>query len=237
MSGAINKPERATQERVIKMFTGSLAYTYLGNLEDKPDNSNIEKTLLRQYLSEQAYTSDQINKAVEKLQAAANNFTQDLYHNNKDVYQLLRYGVAVKTEVGKPTCRVHLIDWHHPLNNDFYIAEEVTVHGKKEKRPDIVLYVNGMAIAVLELKNSRVSICDGIRQSLVNQQPEFIGAFFSTVQFIFAGNDSEGLRYGTIGTPEKFFLTWKEDEQENDGHKLDKYLKKMCSKERIIELK
>ena len=55
-----------------------------------------------------------------------------------------------------------------------------------------MLYVNGIAIGVLELKNSRVTIGDGIRQNLSNQQPEFNAWFFSTVQFVFAGNDSEG---------------------------------------------
>ena len=135
-----------------------------------------------------------------------------------------------------PTDTVALIDWQHPEENDFYIAEEVTVFGNKEKRPDIVLYINGIAMAVLELKNSRVSIGDGIRQSLVNQKPEFIGSFFTTVQFVFAGNDSEGLKYGTIGTQEKFFLTWKEDEADNSGYKLDKYLSKICNKQRFIEL-
>jgi len=99
-----------------------------------------------------------------------------------------------------------------------------------------VLYINGIAVAVLELKNSRVSIGDGIRQSLVNQREEFIRSFFTTVQFIFAGNDSEGLQYGAIGTPEKFFLKWKEDEADNAGYKLDKYLLKICNKKRFIEL-
>ena len=59
-----------------------------------------------------------------------------------------------------------------------------------------MLYVNGIAVGVLELKNSRVSIGHGIRQNLSNQQPEFNAWFFSTVQFVFAGNDSEGLKYG-----------------------------------------
>ena len=234
--GAINKPERVTQNRVVALFKDQLKYIYLGNLEDKNDNSNIESGLLRQYLSEQEYSPEQINKALDRLQSAAANHAQDLYHNNKDVYQLLRYGVPVKVEAGIPTDTVALINWQHPENNDFYIAEEVTVFGEKEKRPDIVLYINGIAVAVLELKNSRVSIGDGIRQSLVNQQEEFIGSFFTTVQFIFAGNDSEGLQYGTIGTPEKFFLKWKEDEEEDSGYKLDKYLGKICNKERLIEL-
>ncbi len=234
--GAVGKPERVTQNRVVQLFSDELGYTYLGNLEDEPNNSNIEVPRLRKYLTTRAYNNEQINKALDKLQTAANNHGQDLYHNNKDVYQLLRYGVPVKVEAGVPTDTVQLIDWQHPEKNDFYIAEEVTVFDEKEKRPDIVLYVNGIAMAVLELKNSRVSIGDGIRQSLVNQRPEFIGSFFTTVQFVFAGNDSEGLQYGTIGTPEKFFLTWKEDEADNSGYKLDKYLSKICNKQRFIEL-
>jgi type I restriction enzyme, R subunit len=96
--------------------------------------------------------------------------------------------------------------------------------------------LNGIAVAVLELKNSRVSIGDGIRQSLSNQKPEFNAWFFSTVQFVFAENDSQGLQYGTIGTPEKLFLTWKEDEADNSRVKLDKYLLKMCDKRRLLEL-
>jgi len=235
-SGTVNKPERVTQNRVVKLFRDELGYTYLGNLEDEPNNSNIEVPQLCQYLLAKGYNNEQINKALDMLQTAANNHGQDLYHNNKDVYKWLRYGVPVKVEAGVPTDTVHLIDWQHPEENDFYIAEEVTVFGEKEKRPDIVLYVNGIAIGVLELKNSRVSIGDGIRQSLVNQKPEFIGSFFTTVQFVFAGNDSEGLQYGTIGTPEKFFLKWKEDEDDDSGYKLDKYLTKICNKQRLIEL-
>ena len=106
----------------------------------------------------------------------------------------------------------------------------------RERRPDLVLYVNGIAIGVIELKNSRVSVGDGIRQNRSNQQPEFNAWFFSTVQFVFAGNDSEGLRYGTIETPEKFFLGWKENEGDDSRFKIDKYLSQMCAKARLIEL-
>ncbi len=112
----------------------------------------------------------------------------------------------------------------------------MTLKGGYERRPDLVLYVNGIAIGVIELKNSRVSLGDGIRQLLSNQKPEFNSWFFSTVQIVFAGNDSEGLQYGTIGTPEKMFLKWKEDEQDNSTFKIDKYLTKLCRKERLIEL-
>ena len=148
----------------------------------------------------------------------------------------MRYGVPVKIEAGKVTETVHLINWAEPVKNDFAIAEEVTLRGNHERRPDIVLYVNGIAVGVLELKNSRISIGDGIRQSISNQRPEFNAWFFSTIQFIFAGNDSEGLQYGSVGTEEKYFLKWKEDEQDDTRFKLDKYLLKMCDKTRLIEL-
>jgi len=236
MNDTIGKPERATQNRIIKLFDDELDYRYLGDWQHRLDNSNIEEKEITAYLSEQNYSPLQISKAIHKLRQEANQHNRSLYDNNKTVYALLRYGVSVKTDVGENYETVKLINWEEPLKNHFAIAEEVTVYGTKEKRPDIVLYVNGIAIGVIELKNSRVSISEGIRQSIVNQKPEFIGAFFSTVQFIFAGNDTEGLTYGTIGTPEKFFLTWKEDEEENSRYKLDKYLLKMCNKERLIDL-
>ena len=232
----IAKPERVTQDRVVDLFRHQLGYTYLGNWQDRPNNSNLEADLLEQYLQRRGYQPAQISKALFILQGLAGSQGQTLYDNNKAFYQALYYGVDVKTEAGANTETVQLIDWQQPTANTFYIAEEVTVFGNKQKRPDIVLYVNGIALAVLELKNSRVSIGEGIRQSLNNQKPEFIGSFFNTVQFVFAGNDTEGLRYGTIGTPEKFFLTWKEDEQDNLGYKLDKYLTKLCQPERLLEL-
>ncbi len=232
----IGEPERATQNRVIALFRDVLGYRYLGDWTERPDNSNIEEKLLADYLGKAGYASEQISKAIFDLKTEADNPNRGLYENNKKVYSLLRYGVPVKTEAGKNTVTVKLIDWERPEKNDFAIAEEVTLRGNLERRPDLVLYVNGIAVGVIELKNSRVSIGDGIRQNLSNQRPEFNAWFFSTIQFVFAGNDSEGLQYGTVGTEEKYFLKWKEDEADNDGFKLDKYLTKMCRKERLIEL-
>jgi type I restriction enzyme, R subunit len=232
----IGQPERATQNRVIALLRDELGYRYLGDWTDRERNSNIEEGVLTAWLTRSGYTKAQISVATHKLCIEADNHNRGLYGNNKEVYKMLRYGVPVKTQAGRVTETVHLINWREPAKNDFAIAEEVTLRGNHERRPDIVLYVNGIAIAVLELKNSRVSIGDGIRQSLSNQRPEFNAWFFSTVQFIFAGNDSEGLQYGAIGTEEKYFLKWKEDEQENSRFKLDKYLLKMCAKERLIEL-
>lgn len=236
MSDNIGKPERATQNRIIALFQNELGYRYLGDWSDRDENSNIEEELLTSYLLRNGYSPAQISSAIHKLRTEADNHSRSLYANNKGVYSLMRYGVPVKVEAGKVTETVHLINWQEPEKNDFAIAEEVTLHGDHERRPDLILYVNGIAVGVIELKNSRVSIGDGIRQLNSNQRPKFNEWFFSTVQFTFAGSDSEGLRYGTIGTPEKYYLRWKEDEGDDSRFKLDKYLIKMCCKERLIEL-
>jgi type I restriction enzyme R subunit len=232
----VGQPERITQNRVAALLCDGLGYLHLGDWTVRPGNSNIEEKLLSDWLTKNGYTAAQINVALYKLRTEADNPNRTLYGNNQAVYSYLRYGVPVKIEAGKVTETLYLVNWAEPDKNDFAIAEEVTLKGNQERRSDIVLYLNGIAIGVIELKNSRVSIGDGIRQSLSNQQPEFNAWFFSTVQIIFAGNDSEGMQYGAIGTPEKYFLKWKEDEKDNRGFKLDKYLRKMCDKRRLLEL-
>ncbi|KAB2931507.1 MAG: HsdR family type I site-specific deoxyribonuclease [Leptonema illini] len=232
----ISQPERITQDRIITLFRDELGYRYLGDWTDRQNNSNIDEGLLSDWLKKGGNSQAQIARALDILHREANNHSRNLYGNNRAVYNLLRYGVPVKTEAGKVTETVHLINWKEPAKNDFAIAEEVTLKGGYERRPDIILYVNGLAVGVLELKRSNVSISEGIRQSLSNQSPEFNEWFFTTVQFVLAGNNSEGLRYGAIGTEEKYFLNWKEDEEDNSRFKLDKYLLKMCTKDRLMEL-
>ena len=232
----VGQIERATQNRLVKLFKEKLGYTYLGNWEDRLGNSNIDQELLTKFLRRKKASQPLINKVLYELQTTATNAQDDLYILNKNVYHLLRYGVSVKIDAGDKNESVQLIDWLHPEENDFAIAEEVTIQGEREKRPDIVLYVNGIALAVLELKRSTVSVGDGIRQSIVNQQKEFIQQFFATIQFVFAGNDTEGLRIGTIGTEEKYFLNWKEDEHDASLLRLDKYLIKLCNKNRFLEI-
>ena len=239
MASQIVKPERATQNRVIQLLQEQLGYTYLGNWEDRDDNSNIEESHLKQYLTGTCkYSETIINKAIfESKKVAALNVNDDLYPINKAFYSLLRYGVKVREEAGELVQTVHLIDWANPLNNHFACAEEVTLKGKKDKRPDIVLYVNGIALGILELKRTSVSVSEGIRQNLDNQQHRFVKPFFTTIQVVLAGNDSQGLYYGTIKTFEKYFLKWKEDKYSYNADEklLDQHLLQFCQKERLLD--
>lgn len=209
MDTNIGAVERVTQNRLVKLFKHVLKYTYLGNWENREGNSNIESDLLRTYLKDK-YTTKEIDNAIFKLEQTTKNITNGLYIANHEVYTLLRYGVNVQTDVSEKKKTVHLIDWSNPINNDFYLAEEVTIYGNSERRPDLVIYVNGIALAVIELKRSTISAHEGIRQNIRNQQEGYIPQFFTTIQLLFAGNDTEGLHYGVIKTPEKFWLRWKE---------------------------
>jgi type I restriction enzyme R subunit len=249
---SVGQPERVAQARVVELFKG-LGYRYLGNWEKRAKNSNVEIDILRAWLETRGYEKTLIEQAIDQFARVAGNQNKSLYDTNKAVYSLLRYGVKVKPGLNENTVTVWLIDWQEPRKNDFALAEEVTLKGGKTKRPDLVLYVNGIALGVLELKGSTNAVSEGIRQNLLNQRKEFIGQFFTTMQFVLAGNDTEGLRYGTIETPEEQYLTWKEDQKKSangadpqstdaqasasqDGSLLDRQLRQLCQPLRLLEI-
>lgn len=234
--GQVGQKEKETQNRVVRLFHEELGYTYLGNRYNQ-DNQNVEKDLLELWLKKKGYSEALITRTFRTFeQASALGDGRHLYDANCEVYRLLRYGVKAKEGAGEQNKTVWLIDWKNLENNDFYIAEEVTVRGENKKRPDIVLYVNGIALGIIELKRSNVSVSEGIRQNLANQKKEFIRNFFTTMQLVMAGNDSEGLRYGTIETPEKHYYQWKEEDEQPTGDPLLFQLRKMCAKKRFLDI-
>lgn len=231
----IGQVEQKTQNRVIQFFQNTLNYRYLGDLSGQ-DNKNIREDDLTTWLAKRGVSDDLIKGAIMLLQKE--NYVgggRRLYDANQAIYRLLRYGAKVKTGVGEQTQTVWLIDWNNPHNNDFAIGEEVSIKGVAyNKRPDLVLYVNGIALAVIELKRSSVSVSEGIRQNLSSQHKDFAEAFFTTVQLVMAGNDTQGIRYGVIETGEKYYLQWKEDGKIQGD--LDTDLQSLCEKSRFLAL-
>ncbi|CAM4001437.1 type I restriction endonuclease subunit R [Deinococcus marmoris] len=243
----MTRPEIKTQKRVIKTLQ-SLGYAYLGDWKERTNNRGIEEALLRENLTARGYTPAQIAQAVQKLLTAADSTGITLYQANLRTYTLLRYGVQVQVEAGAPHQTVHLIDWECPKRNAFAVAEEVTLKapGAHQRRPDLVLYLNGLAVAVIELKRGKVEVADGVRQLITNQEPIFHKGFFSTVQLALAGNDTQGLRYGTVGTAEQFFVRWKGLEHAgltkapeadlSEGALLDGPVREMLAPARLLDL-
>ena len=239
MNTTVGEKETGTQERVVAFFQKTLGYAYLGNWQEHQSNSNIDTGLLTDWLRSRGHDDAIISKVLFELEkAAALGASKKLYEANREVYGLLRYGVNVQPSTSEHRTTVKLIDWEHPFNNDFGIAEEVTLKGENTKRPDLVLYINGIAIGVLELKRSTVSVSEGIRQNLNNQLEDFIEWFFTTVQLVMAGNETQGLHYGVIKTPEKYWLRWKEADAhpDADDNLLLRELSQICNKIRMLDI-
>lgn len=235
MHSTLNLNERATQDEVIRLLRDELGYRFLGNLDMevqrftvdgremkgktvKINNTNIRLNDFCTFQRSQGWTGDQAMQGYKKLFAASSQCHRfnELYKANKETYDMLTSFTTVKPVQGSQRGTMDLILWgENFLDNDFAFAEEVSVYREgaidgETRRPDIVIYINGIAVAILELKRAAVSVAEGIRQSYRNQQDGQIPAFFTTIQLVLAGNTSEGLYYGTIRTPEKHFIRWKE---------------------------
>jgi type I restriction enzyme R subunit len=232
----VSELERVTQNRVIDLLKAQ-GYSYLGDLT-KLSNQNVREDDFIKYQVSRGVSEELARRAYEQFESITNQMAKSLYERNLDTYNAIRYGIDLAPEIGEKKTTIKPIDFKDPSKNHFYVAEEVTVVGQSGngavKRPDLVIYVNGIALAVIELKKSTVSIEEGIIQNCDNQSPEFIEWFFSTVQVIVAGNNATGLRYGTIGTKPANYLQWRDEETSET--ELELSVKELFDKNRLLQI-
>ncbi len=172
----VGESERKLQSRVVCFFRQKLDYTYLGNLQGMV-NSNIMPMMLKDFLiKKMGYSEYLADKAIEKQTeiAVARPNADKLYSANKEVYSVIKYGIKVNDENGIPKT-VFPINWETPEENHFAIAEKVTVLHNCKKRPDLVVFVNGMPC---RLSNSRKvpfqSVTEFVRILRINVKALFI---------------------------------------------------------------
>src|SRR5581483_608176 len=131
------------------------------------------------------------------------------------VYDLVTLGVALEQSIegDLKSFTLNYVDWRNPANNVYHVAAEFVVERSRSvetARPDIVLFVNGIPFVVIECKSPKLEVGQAISQMIRNQRDEYIPRLFTYVQVVLAANKNE-VRYGTTGTPVKFWSKWKED--------------------------
>ena len=162
------------------------------------------------------------------VQALKDIVDDGLLPTNEKAYDLLCMGKSLQQSVEGDTksFQLNYIDWEHPENNAYHVTEEFVVErsGSQEtRRPDIVLFVNGIPLVVIECKRPDMKdpIGQAISQHIRNQQQDQIPRLFFYAQLLLAISKNEA-KYATVGTPAKFWSVWKENFSESDAADLKK---------------
>lgn len=254
--------ERFLQDKVIELFK-KLGYQYLTKEEAlKERDNNLNNVLLKNILEEQmkkfnyflfrdkkyAFSINNIKKAIEDL-----DFTliKGSSTANEKITSKLIEGESYVEKIGdkQDSFSINYIDFKNIENNVFHITEEFEVNRNaidekiKTRRPDLVVFINGIPIAVIELKNAVVNVEEAITQMIRNQEQNEIPNLFKFTQLLICANDDK-VKYGTLGTTSKFYAVWKDKEQydynkskdaliKNEESRIQKEIKEII-KDRVI---
>ena len=260
--------ESKIQQNSINLLQ-SLGYKFINREENlKLRGGKTSEVLFREILTQKLgeingyeykgkrykFSQSNVLKAVDELAGVSLN--EGLMVANERITNLLLLGTSLEENLEDGTRRsfsFKFIDFENLQNNDFYVTEEFEVSrvsqsdAQKHRRPDLVLFINGIPIVVIELKKSSVSFENGIKQLEKEQGKDEIAHLFKYIQLTIAANGS-GARYGTTGTPFKFYSVWKEQDEAKakeslksliNGREvsaLDMTLFALLSKDRLLRL-
>lgn len=231
--------EMTTSQRPAIEVLQKLGYKYISEEENKKLRNYIltdvifKDTLAKKLneINNYEYKGEKYKFSASTIGQAIKDLNEDLVtgliSTNEKIYDLLTLGKSYQENMVDGTKRsfdIKYIDFEHPENNDFYVTEEFSVlrmNGKDYARPDIVLFVNGIPLAVIECKDASVPIIQAISQNIRNQKPDYIPQLFKFIQIVMAANKNE-TKYATCGTPDKFWSTWNEQYVEKQNELLDK---------------
>ena len=256
-----NTSETQIQQNTIELLK-AMGYKYISPEEMKKHRNNTGQVVLKDILLQQLqklngfeykgthypFSAKNIAKAIDDLDESLN---EGLMTANQKISDQLLLGNAYTEELidgVKKSFSLHYIDYKNPQNNVFHFTEEFVVDREikdvkvKTRRPDLVLFINGIPFGVIELKKPSVESEQAISQMIRNQDTGEIQKLFKYIQITLVGN-SHSPQYGTVGTPKKFYAVWKEKELGLDrmieGRTpsiLDFTAYALFSKERVVEL-
>lgn len=210
-----------------EVLRGNTDFSALSN-QRKSTSQVVLQPIMRAFLARQTFpfagkqhalSTAAIDKIMHELNPAMNLGLKDA---NEKLYNAMMYGVGVTEFIGskKASPTIGLIDWHQVENNQFHCTEEFVVQnaqGTGHRKPDIVCFVNGLPLVVIEAKrpdsskDGKTTIEEGISQNIRNQGQVEIPHLFAYSQLLLSVNGHEGM-YATCGTSMKFWAKWKEED-------------------------
>jgi type I restriction enzyme R subunit len=250
--------EDQIEKAAIALLTGTYGYRTLdcmtaerNDLKDRSGRASKEEVVFTEILREQmrrlnpALPESAIEQAIATL-SQRRSLALPLVVN-KEVYGLLRGGVPVEytNDQGRtePGC-VRVIDFENPASNDFLAVTQLWIFGERTpRRPDILIYVNGLPMVFIELKNSNVKVQNAYDDNLTNYRHD-IPQLFAHNAFCVLSNGLES-RVGSFNASYEYFFPWlrSDDETENvkradvarDGTSLERVLHGLFPKERLLD--
>jgi len=190
------------------------------------------------------FSEENIQSAIHKLK----NIKYDgLLSTNETVYDLLTLGTALEQNIegDQGSFDLHYIDWKNIENNVFHVTAEFAVERYRSletARPDIVLFVNGIPLVVIECKAPEIDIDEAISQMIRNQTETYIPKLFIYAQLLIGTNKNE-IKYSTVGASKPFWGYWRElEDQENTvqelaNHSLTEKQKRILFSDEFTHLK
>lgn len=222
--------ERVSSQAPALELLQKLGYTYISPEKVNTLRENFYNPMLTTVLKNQlskmnryeykgeyyAFSEANIDKALRDIDIP---HTEGLVHTNEKIYDLLMLGKSYEEftpDRNRRSFNINFIDWERPENNVYHVTDEYQVereNGREHIYPDIVLFINGIPIGVIENKRSSISLSQAVSQMIRNQKPDYAPQLFKFVQLVMGTNRNQA-SYATCGTPAKFWAVWQEEEFE-----------------------
>ncbi len=255
--------ENISQQPALDLLQ-SMGYEYIPYHKAKEMRGKLSHVILKDILIEQLrkinsyeYKGQNYQFSEKNIQQAVADLDEPLANGllkaNEEIYNSLTLGRSYQEVLPDQTRRsfiLYFIDWDNPANNVYHVTEEYAVEredGYGNLKPDIVLFVNGIPLAVIECKRSSISADEGIKQIIGYQNKDAIPHLFKYTQILMATNKDQSM-YATCGSPKEFWMVWREEFAEWLEEKLARYIKgrtpteqdktiiSLFSPERLLEL-